>query len=150
MVLENLETGDCLFFDFKHKENISNLIVNEELGTALSGGYDRILVQYDLKTGKVSKNYGDIGIYDIQSSSCSGRIAVVGGQTEFRFVNLMKKEIIYLNYIPTDSIYVYTMEFGKLGQDVIMICGGDSDKVTIYLLGEVLNNSILFQPKRNL
>ena len=125
-------------------------MVNEELGTVLSAGFDRVLTQYDLKSGKVTKNYGDIGIYDIQSSSCSGRVAVVGGQTEFRFINLLKKEVIYMNYIPTDSIYIYTMEFGKLGHDTIMICGGDSDKINIYLLGEVLNNSILFEPKSRL
>lgn len=144
-----METGNFIFFDYKHLENISNLIVNEELGTVLSAGFDKVLIQYDLGTGKVVQNYGDIGIYDIQSSAINGRFAVFGGQTEFKFINLTKKEIIYTNYIRTDSIYVYSLEFGKIEDEVILICGGDSNVVNIYHLGEVLNNSVLFVPEGN-
>lgn len=146
-VLENLDSGECLFFDFQHSENISNLIVNEELGTVLSAGFDKVLTQYSLRTGQVTKRYGDLGIYDIQSAASSGRVAVVGGQTEVRFINMLKKEVIHMNYMPTDSIYVYTLEFGRSGDRTVMICAGDSAKANLYQLGEVINNSILFVPK---
>ena len=147
IVLNNFNSGDSTFFDFKHSENISNLIANEELGTVLSAGFDKTLVQYDLRSGKVTKNYGDIGIYDIQSSAISGRFAIFGGQTEFKFINLTKKEIIYTNYIRTNSIYVYTLEFGRVKDEIVLICGGDSSVVNIYHLGEVLNNSLLYVPE---
>ena len=144
IVLENILTHKITRFPRVHSSNISNLILLEHYNTCFSAGFDGVVVQYNITTGDVIQNYGDLGIYDINAASYVNNIVAFGGQSEFKFIHALRKEIVHTNYLRADSIYVYTISFFPQSDRLILFSGGDSSKVTMFTLGNLFSNSMRY------
>lgn len=140
IILENIKSHKIIRFPSVHKSNISNLILIEQFNVCLSAGFDGVVVQYDIRTGEIVKNYGNLGIYDINAASYNHNIVAFGGQSEFKFIQVENQEIIHTNYLRADSIYVYTISFFLQKNRLILFSGGDSDIVSLFILGNLLSN----------
>ena len=70
-------------------DTIDTLVVDEPNNMLLAGSqndYKGQVVQYDLSTGRMVKNYGPIGIGSVQSSARLGNLCMFGGRDSSKFV----------------------------------------------------------------
>ena len=72
-------SGSCPVLFYKHTKIINTIMISEELNVMLAGDDNGNVVQYDLITGKIQVDYGNLRIGDVVSLQCIGPIAFVGG-----------------------------------------------------------------------
>ena len=143
LIKENLNKNPIFPIRFGiHQDFVPTIIAIEKYNYILTGDMKGIVVQYllDGHTGKVIKNYGDIGIGQLYSSAKLGRLAVFGGNySEIVFIDTLTKQILF-ERIKVAIKVIYSLEFcimDKKNNKVLLSisgCGSDySDNKTDLL-----------------
>jgi WD40 repeat protein len=77
--ITGVRSDACPVLFYKHTNIVNTVMVSEELNVMLAGDDNGNVVQYDLTTGRIQIDYGNLRIGDIVSLQCIGPIAIVGG-----------------------------------------------------------------------
>lgn len=107
-------------------------MINEDLNILLAGDDHNVVIQYDLTTGQIQKNYGDLRINDIVSIAGFGPIAIIGGWRSYLYrVLFLDKRQIFGPPKKTGVHYISSIQFcltknpGKLkGYQMLLAMAG--------------------------
>ena len=111
-----------------HKGTITTVLPFEDLDTLLVGDWNNNVVQYQRESSgswKVSKDYEDIGISDINASSRVGNMAVFGGDDYcLRVIDVAKRKVVGGSY-RTAIKWIYSLQ----------VCQVSSHKTIVFVGG---------------
>lgn len=137
IILEQLDQDDpeyrpIIFRGSKNKVN--TLLVCEELNLLLAGDDDGTVVQFNLSTGAVTRDYGYLGVGGVLACARMGRVAVFGGFDDLA-VLLLDEQRVFDVPIETALSSIYSLRCcvvdGSKSQDsprvMITIDGKDPD-----------------------
>lgn len=118
----SLQSSKCVFGSLK---TIYTVLVCEKLNAYFAGSFGGQLVQYELATDKLVRNFGNLGIHHLTSSACFGNMAVFGGW-DFRLqVVLVQEAQLFLGFVRTAVRHIDSLKlcpvFDGEGQCVKML-----------------------------
>lgn len=120
-------------FALLNLHNVYTVMADEETGSLLAGDSIGNLVQYDLEDGFELKYYIFLGIGSITAAKSLGKIAVLGGQYNCTFIDLVNREIILQKSLKTAVEGIYSVELIQMvnkyreNKVYLMVCGGQPD-----------------------
>lgn len=109
-----------------HQEKIKTISINENRDRVLVGEHDGHLTQYRMVDHfwSIEKEYGNVQVGNIMSSTIFGNLAVVGGnKNKIRLVDLEKKEFVE-SPIETAIELIYSPQLCLDSRSVILTIGG--------------------------
>ena len=94
-----------------HTNIVNTVLVNEDLNLMLAGDDNERVVQYDLTTGRVQKDYGNLRVGDIVALHCIGPVAFAGGwRTNLFRVLFLDKRKVFGPPFRTSIYYVSSLQ----------------------------------------
>ena len=93
VVMEDIENDDPEYKPAVFRGNtntVNTIVVHEELNTILAGDDDGNVIQFDLGTRTVVKDFGYLGIGGVLSSARIGHLAFFGGYDDVAVIDIKK------------------------------------------------------------
>ena len=91
---------------------IYSLLLNEETQTVFVGGWNQIVKQFDLQSGKLVKEFSNLGVGNIIClSSFKQLLCVGGGNGNFSIIDIREGRILTERPVKTLIEEIYTSQF---------------------------------------
>jgi hypothetical protein len=148
VLMQDFETGECLGYDYEHKESVLAVVVAEDLDLVITGGYDGKTVLHCLETGETLKVL-DVGVKGVYCLFRLGSVVAVAGKKQVEFLDLVTQKTMQMVSVEVEC-NVRCMQLGRKrssrknhpSRPILLIGGSFSTKVAeIKLPKEIVRRS---------